>query len=82
MVLYVTSDSDLPVPLPDHDVAIVIASDSDECREALRNIDRVASQLAEAAAQSAAACRAIWIATSCIICSTESKGLIFPRRSP
>jgi hypothetical protein len=44
MVLYVTSDADLPVPLPDHDVAIVIASDSDDCREALRNIDRMASK--------------------------------------
>ena len=44
MVLYVTSDADLPVPLPDHDVAIVIASDSDDCREALRNIDLMASK--------------------------------------
>jgi hypothetical protein len=44
MVLYVTADGELPVPLPDHDVAIVIASDSDDCREALRNIDRVASK--------------------------------------
>ncbi len=44
MVLYVTADADLPAPLPDHDVAIVIASDSDDCREALRNIDRVAAR--------------------------------------
>jgi hypothetical protein len=43
MMLYVTSDTDLSVPLPDHDVAIVIASDSDDCREALRNIDLMAS---------------------------------------
>jgi hypothetical protein len=44
MVLYVTADSELPVPLPDHDVAIVIASDSDDCRDALRNIDLMASR--------------------------------------
>jgi glutathione synthase/RimK-type ligase-like ATP-grasp enzyme len=34
----------LPAPLPDHDVAIVIASDSEECRDALRIIDRVAAR--------------------------------------
>ena len=33
---------ELPSPLPEHDVAIVIASDSDECREALRIIDEMA----------------------------------------
>ena len=44
MMLYVTSDADLSLPLPDHDVAIVIASDSDDCREALRNIDLMASK--------------------------------------
>jgi hypothetical protein len=44
MMLYVTSDADLSTPLPDHDVAIVIASDSDDCREALRNIDLMASK--------------------------------------
>ena len=38
--LYVVAGTELPVPLPDHDVAIVIASDSEECREALRKIDR------------------------------------------
>jgi hypothetical protein len=32
------------VPLPDHDVAIVIASDSEECRDALRKIDRFAAR--------------------------------------
>jgi hypothetical protein len=37
--LYVIPGVELPLPLPDHDVAIVIASDSDECREALRIID-------------------------------------------
>jgi hypothetical protein len=40
--LYVIPGIGLPSPLPDHDVAIVIASDSDECREALRVIDEMA----------------------------------------
>ena len=44
MMLYVTSDSDLSMPLPDHDVAIVVASDSDDCRDALRSIDLMASK--------------------------------------
>jgi hypothetical protein len=42
--LYVVNGVELPSPLPEHDVAIVIASDSEECREALRKIDRVAAQ--------------------------------------
>src|SRR3984957_13299279 len=42
--LYVVAGIELPVPLPDHDVAIVIASDSEECREALRKIDRAMSR--------------------------------------
>src|ERR1700674_263960 len=42
LTLYVTAGTGLPVPLPDHDVAIVIASDSEECRDALDTIDRVA----------------------------------------
>jgi hypothetical protein len=37
--LYVVPGIELPVPLPEHDIAIVIASDSDDCREALRQID-------------------------------------------
>ena len=44
MTLYVIPEVELPVPLPDHDIAIVIASDSEDCREALRKIDRVASR--------------------------------------
>lgn len=36
--LYVTAECELPEPLPDHDVAIVIASDSADCRDALRTI--------------------------------------------
>jgi hypothetical protein len=44
MMLYVIPEAELPVPLPDHDVAIVIASDSEDCREALRKIDAVASR--------------------------------------
>jgi hypothetical protein len=42
LTLYVVAGVELPVPLPDHDVAIVIASDSDQCREALRKIDHLA----------------------------------------
>lgn len=40
--LYVVDGIDLPAPLPEHDVAIVIASDSEECVEALRRIDAMA----------------------------------------
>jgi hypothetical protein len=40
--LYVVSGVDLPTPLPEHDVAIVIASDSEECADALRKIDCLA----------------------------------------
>ncbi|MGZ5871535.1 MAG: ATP-grasp domain-containing protein [Bradyrhizobium sp.] len=42
--LYVVDGVELPTPLPEHDVAIVIASDSAECLEALRKIDLVASR--------------------------------------
>lgn len=42
--LYVIPGAGLPSPLPDHDVAIVIASDSDECRDALDIIDRAAAR--------------------------------------
>jgi hypothetical protein len=42
LTLYVIAGVELPVPLPDHDVAIVIASDSEECRDALAIIDRMA----------------------------------------
>jgi hypothetical protein len=42
LVLYVVPGVELPVPLPDHDVAIVIASDSEDCRDALRKIDAAA----------------------------------------
>jgi glutathione synthase/RimK-type ligase-like ATP-grasp enzyme len=42
VTLYVVDGVELPAPLPDHDVAIVIASDSEECREALAKIDRAA----------------------------------------
>ena len=41
--LYIIPGIPLPAPLPDHDVAIVIASDSDECRDALDIIDRAAA---------------------------------------
>lgn len=42
--LYVVSGVDLPAPLPEHDVAIVIASDSEECVEALRKINDLAGR--------------------------------------
>jgi len=42
--LYVVAGIELPEPLPEHDVAIVVASDSEECLEALRKIDAVASR--------------------------------------
>jgi glutathione synthase/RimK-type ligase-like ATP-grasp enzyme len=42
LTLYVVDGVELPAPLPDHDVAIVIASDSEQCRDALRKIERVA----------------------------------------
>src|ERR1700688_2359083 len=42
MVLYAVAEAGLPSPLPDHDVAIVIASDSEDCRDALRMIDQAA----------------------------------------
>src|SRR3984957_15611578 len=44
ITLYVIPDVELPLPLPDHDIAIVIASDSEECRDALRIIDRTAAR--------------------------------------
>ena len=40
LTLYVVAGVGLPVPLPDHDIAIVIASDSEECRDALHAIDQ------------------------------------------
>jgi hypothetical protein len=42
MVLFVVAAAGLPARLPDHDVAIVIASDSEDCRDALRMIDQAA----------------------------------------
>ena len=44
LTLYAVAGVELPVPLPDHDIAIVIASDSEECRDALRIVDRVAAR--------------------------------------
>src|ERR1700694_5119266 len=44
LTLYVVAGIEFPLPLPDHDVAIVIASDSEECREALGIIDAVATR--------------------------------------
>ena len=44
LMLYVIPEVELPAPLPDHDVAIVIASDSEDCRDALRKIDEAAAR--------------------------------------
>jgi hypothetical protein len=44
LMLYVVPGVKLPVPMPEHDVAIVIASDSDECRAALEIIDQAADR--------------------------------------
>jgi hypothetical protein len=44
MTLYVIPQVELPASLPEHDVAIVIASDSEECRDALRKIEQTASR--------------------------------------
>jgi hypothetical protein len=44
LTLYVIKGVGLPERLPDHDVAIVVASDSDECRETLALISDASSQ--------------------------------------
>src|ERR1700674_966773 len=36
--LYVIAEAEWPEPLPDHDIAIVVASDSEDCRDALHKI--------------------------------------------
>ena len=42
LTLYVTKTTGLPDALPEHDVAIVVASDSDECRDVLALIEKAA----------------------------------------
>jgi glutathione synthase/RimK-type ligase-like ATP-grasp enzyme len=42
--LYIVPGCELPVPLPDHDVAIVVASDSPECGTALAEMMRLLPQ--------------------------------------
>jgi hypothetical protein len=44
MTLYVLPQVELSASLPEHDVAIVIASDSEDCRDALHRIDRIAAR--------------------------------------
>ncbi|SHL56514.1 Glutathione synthase/RimK-type ligase, ATP-grasp superfamily [Bradyrhizobium lablabi] len=44
LMLYVVPKVELPRLLPEHDVAIVIASDSADCRDALRKIDEAAAR--------------------------------------
>ena len=76
LTLYVVAGVELPVPLPDHDVAIVIASDSDQCREALRKIDTSRPRAGRGRFSIRRASSAISTATSCIVCCPESKGSI------
>ncbi len=52
LTLYVVKGVGLPETLPEHDVAIVVASDSEECREALAVDRKGGATLAAAAAQS------------------------------
>src|SRR4051812_22647679 len=42
--LYIVPGRDIPMPLPDHDVAIVVASDSPECAAALEALTRLLPQ--------------------------------------
>jgi hypothetical protein len=42
MMLYVIPEAELPSPLPEHDIAIVVASDSEDCHAALRKINAAA----------------------------------------
>jgi hypothetical protein len=44
LTLYVPPGIDLPLRLPPHDVAMVIASDSEECRDTLRIVDEMGHQ--------------------------------------
>jgi hypothetical protein len=70
LTLYVVAGVPLPVPLPDHDIAMRSAS-SIKWRPAGRghcSIRRVAL--------------AIWTVTSCIICCVASRDSIFPQPNP
>ncbi len=42
IMLYVIAEAELPAPLPDHDIAMVIASDSEDCGDALAKIEAAA----------------------------------------
>lgn len=44
VTLYVVAGAELPSPLPEHDVAIVVASDSEECQVTLAKIDQMADR--------------------------------------
>ena len=77
MTLYVIPETELPEPLPDHDIAIVVASDSEECRDALRKIDR-ACRTGRGRCSIRRTSSATWIATSCTACSRGIEGLVIP----
>ena len=72
--------SNLPAPLPDHDVAIVIASDSDDAAtRCARSIGPPRAGRGRCSIRRSVS--AISIATSCIACSTELTAWIFRQRS-
>ena len=80
MMLYVIGEAELPDPLPEHDVAIVIASDSEDCRDALRKIDAAAPHWPRPLLNPPHLVSAASTATSCIGCSTASTASKFRRR--
>ena len=75
--LYVIPGIELPSPLPEHDVAIVIASDCHECHEALRIIDEMAPHWPRPLLNPPRA-SATSIATNCIACLQGIEGLDIP----
>ena len=79
MTLYVIAGNELPAPLPDHDVAIVIASDSEECRDALRYHRSGCGSLAAADAESAAPCLQSGSRQAASTCFAVLRDLIFRR---
>jgi hypothetical protein len=74
MMLYVIGEAELPVPLPDHDVAIVIAA-----RRCARSTPR--PRIGRARCSTRRSTSAISTATSCIACSAALPACGFQRRS-
>ncbi len=79
LTLYVMPDSDLSSALPEHDIAIVVASDSDDCAAA-RSVSLIATpRYGRARCSILPSAYAIWIAISCIVSSGASKASTFRR---